>query len=325
VTPVVSVVVPTFNRPELLEACLGALTAQTFPSARYGIIVADDAASEQTRQQVAAWRARCEVAGPRIHYLPIGHTRGPAAARNAGWRAAQGTIIAFTDDDCLPHRRWLETGTRAIERGASGVAGRVVMPLPTTPTDYERDAAGLATAEFVTANGFFRRSTLQAIDGFDERFEAAWREDSDLWFTLLERGEPLVSAEDAVVVHPVRSARWGVSLSQQRKSLYNALLFKKHPDLYRQRIQPHPPRAYYAANGAMALFLAGLATRRPRLARVAAASWLLLTTRFCACRLRGTSHRPSHIAEMIVTSVAIPPLAVYWRLRGAIAFRVPFL
>ena len=322
---VASVVVPTYHRPDLLERCLGALAAQTLPGRAYEIVIADDAASDRTRQQVASWAARCRERGPRIRYLPVAETTGPAAARNAGWRAAEGEIIAFTDDDCIPDAGWLAAGVRAIQAGASGVSGRVVMPLPETPTDYERDAAGLTTAQFVTANCVFRRSALAAAGGFDERFAMAWREDSDLWFTLLERGEPLASAEDAIVLHPVRPGRWGISLSQQRKSLYNALLFKKHPALYRKHIQPHPPYRYYGAVGAIAALAAALASRRRRLAAFAAAVWMVLTGQFCARRLRGTSRQPTHIAEMVVTSVAIPPLAVYWRLRGAVAFRVPFL
>ncbi|MGV5609204.1 glycosyltransferase family 2 protein, partial [Burkholderia pseudomallei] len=45
----------------------------------------------------------------------------------------------------------------------------------------------------------------------------------------------------------------------------------------------------------------------------------------CWRRLRGTAHTPSHVAEMIVTSIAIPPVSLYWRLRGALHFRVLFL
>ena len=137
------------------------------------------------------------------------------------------------------------------------------MPLPEDPTDYERNAAGLATAEFVTANSFYLRSALEAVGGFDERFAMAWREDSDLWLTFMGRGETLVSAEDAVVIHPLRPAPWGVSLSQQRKSQYNALLYKKHPQLYRQRVQPGPPRDYYAIVGSIVGCLLGLGFRRP--------------------------------------------------------------
>jgi glycosyltransferase involved in cell wall biosynthesis len=325
VTVEVSVVVPTFNRPQLLERCLEGLVAQAFDPSTYEIIVADDAASEETRRQVEDWQSRCLQTGPAIHYLPVRDTRGPAAARNAGWRFARGRVIAFTDDDCIPDSEWLAAGTRAINEGASGVSGRVVMPLPEDPTDYELNAAGLATAKFVTANCFYLRSALEAVGGFDERFAMAWREDSDLWLTLMERGETLVSAEDAVIVHPLRPAPWGVSLSQQRKSQYNALLYKKHPRLYRQYVQPGPPRNYYAIVGSIAGCLLGIGTRRPVVAVASFVVWTRLTGAFIARRLRGTSRRPAHIAEMVVTSALIPPLAVYWRLRGAFVHRVRFV
>ena len=58
---------------------------------------------------------------------------------------------------------------------------------------------------------------------------------------------------------------------------------------------------------------------------VAGGLWLVLTGRFCARRLRQTSRAPRHIAEMVVTSMLIPPLSLYWRLCGAMKFRVWFL
>ena len=321
----VSVVVPTFKRPQLLDRCLAALVAQTFDPSAYEVVIADDAASESTRCQVEDWRSRCLQTGPAIHYLPLRDSHGPAAARNAGWRFARGRVIAFTDDDCIPEPEWLTAGTRAIRAGAIGVSGRVVVPLPEDPTDYERNAAGLATAEFVTANCFYLRSALEAVGGFDERFAMAWREDSDLWLTFMGRGDTLVTAEDAVVVHPLRPAPWGVSLSQQRKSQYNALLYKKHPVLYRQHVQPGPPRDYYAIVTSIAGCLLGLGLRRPGIAIASFMVWVRLTGAFIARRLHGSSRRPGHIAEMAVTSALIPPLAVYWRLRGAFTHRVRFL
>lgn len=324
-TITLSVVVPTFNRPDLLELCLAALVRQDLAPGAYEIVVADDAASAETERQVAAWAGRHAASASRIRYVPVRDTQGPAAARNAGWGAARGAVIAFTDDDCLPQPGWLRAGQEAIERGASAAAGRVIVPLSAAPTDYELNAAGLETAEFVTANCFCRRDVLEAIGGFDERFGAAWREDSDLHFALLERGEPLAHAPDAVVVHPVRRAGWGVSLAQQRKSQYNALLFKKHPALYRARIQRSPPRAYYAIVASLLGVLTGVVARRRALALPSAAAWAWLTGSFVARRLRGTSRDPAHMLEMAATSAAIPPLAVFWRLYGALKFRTPFL
>ena len=321
----VSVVVPTFERPQLLDSCLAALVAQTFDPSSYEIVIADDAASETTCRQVEDWRNRCLRMGPAVHYLPVRDSHGPAAARNAGWRFARGRIIAFTDDDCIPEPEWLAAGIRAIRDGATGVSGRVVVPLPEDPTDYERNAAGLATAEFVTANCFYLRSALEVVGGFDERFAMAWREDSDLWLTFMGRGESLVSAEDAVVLHPLRPAPWGVSLSQQQKSMYNALLYKKHPVLYRQRVQPGPPRDYYAIVASIVGCLLGLSLRRPGITVASFLVWARLTGEFIARRLHDTSRRPTHITEVVVTSALIPPLAVYWRLRGALVHRVRFL
>src|SRR3954471_15369535 len=255
-TPLVSVVVPTCGRPELLARCLAALESQTLPRERYEIVVIEDRQRE-----------------------------GPATARNRGWRSARAPIIAFTDDDCVPDEAWLEHGLEAM-RDHDVVCGRVVMPLPPVPTDYERDAQGLERAEFVTANCFCRKSMLERLGGFDERFPLAWREDSDLHFRLLEAGACIVREPRAIVVHPVRPAPWGVSISQQRKSMFDALLFKKHPRLYRERIRASPPWDYYAIAASLA---AGL-VKPPFLL-----AWVGMTAFFCLKRLRGTSYAPSHI------------------------------
>jgi GT2 family glycosyltransferase len=126
-----------------------------------------------------------------------------------------GEGIAFTDDDTQPEARWLSSEMNALSTGAAAVCGRIVVPLEARPTDYEIDAAGVARAEFATANTFANRSALERIGGFDARFTSAWREDSDLQFALVQAGFRIARADDAIVLQPVRPARWGVSLSQQ--------------------------------------------------------------------------------------------------------------
>jgi GT2 family glycosyltransferase len=243
-----------------------------------------------------------------------------------GWRAARAPIIAFTDDDCIPSPGWLRAGLAAMsDASVAGASGRLIMPLPPHPTDYELNAARLTEGQFITANCFYRHSAVELAGGFDERFTAAWREDSDLQFALLERGMVLVSAPDAIITHPIRPAPWHVSLSQQRRNVFNALLYKKHPKLYRLFAQPAPPWRYYAILAALLGALSGALLRRPRLALSSGASWTLLTSVFCARRLAQTSRSPRHIAAMLVTSALIPPLAIYWRLRGALHWRVWFL
>jgi GT2 family glycosyltransferase len=209
--------------------------------------------------------------------------------------------------------------------GACAASGTIVVPLPEQPTDYEADASGLERAEFATANAFVERAALVAVNGFDERFTAAWREDSDLQFSLLSAGGQVVKAEHAIVVHPVRPARWGVSLSQQRKSAFEALLYRKHPTLYRSRIADTPPIAYYATVSAALIATVGFIARMPSLAGIGLLAWFALTLRFFALRMRGRSRALTHIGEMAVTSALIPFLSIYWRLRGAIRYRTWFL
>lgn len=320
----VSVVVPTYQRPRLLARCLDRLAAQDYDREAYEIIVVDDAVCLQTERVVKAWDDRYPV----VRYLAAPATRGPAAARNRGWQAALGEIIAFTDDDCLPTRGWLRAGVAAFVNGQVGVMGRIVVPLPPHPTDYERDQSHLERSEFVTANCFYQRQALVEVGGFDERFTEAWREDSDLHFRLQDRYDSaryFASAPAAVVHHPPRPASWGVSLLQQRKSMFNALLYKKHPERYRTTLRRQPPWHYYRIVAAFLAAVLGVLCGRRRLAIGGATLWLLLSGRFAAQRLRDTSRAPAHLAEMMLTSLFIPLLSVFWRIAGAIKFRVFFL
>ncbi|OCS44925.1 glycosyltransferase family 2 protein [Ralstonia pickettii] len=332
--PAMSVVIATWRRPQMLQRCLDGLLAQTFDAQRLELVVADDGPDDATRAVVESFAAAAP--GWRVQYVPVRETQGPAAARNRGWRAATGDIIAFTDDDTIPAPTWLAEGWRVMTtaEGAAGAenggppdaaTGAVRMPLPERPTDYERDASGLTRAEFVTANCFVRRAMLERVSGFDERFRLAWREDSDLQFRILDAGGRIVQAPRALMHHPVRPAPWGVSVSQQRKVFYDALLYKKHPQRYRTRIRPVPPWHYYGVGAAVVVALAGLAAQLPWVAAAAAVVWLALTLRFTAMRLQGTAHTVRHVLEMFWTSIAIPPLALYWRMRGAWHFRVWFL
>ncbi|MGE5223219.1 MAG: glycosyltransferase family 2 protein, partial [Omnitrophica WOR_2 bacterium] len=175
------------------------------------------------------------------------------------------------------------------------------------------------------ANCFYRKEVLEAVGGFDERFSRPWREDSDLFFTLLEHNYNLVEVPQAVVIHPVFKAPWGISLNLQSKSLYNALLYKKHPLLYWKYVQPSPPWNYYQILSLLVLSFVGWLGRLPGLAIIALFLWFLLTLRFTVQRLRNTDKGISHILEMLATSMLIPPLAIYWRLAGAIRFKVVFL
>ncbi|HVK56784.1 MAG TPA: glycosyltransferase family 2 protein, partial [Burkholderiales bacterium] len=81
----------------------------------------------------------------------------------------------------------------------------------------------------------------------------------------------------------------------------------------------------YVAFIALLTCLIGLMIDDPALAAGAGALWFSLTGRVAIHRLRHTSKALPHVLEMIITSALIPPVALFWRLAGAIKFRVGFL
>ncbi len=325
--PIVSVVIPTCGRTDLLRRCLDRVCSQSLPPSRYEVIVVDDGPDPRTQAEVQRCAAQAAARGLRLHYLPNPGPHGPAAARNRGWRAARAALVAFTDDDTVPHADWLARGCAAFEAPAAPDAGwgRIVMPIPEQPTDYERDARQLEDAGFVTANCFCHKAMLERIDGFDERFAVAWREDTDLYFRLREAGAAVIPLRDAIVVHPVRPGGWGVCLSQQRKILFDALLYKKHPQRYRAQIRRHPRWDYYLFTLTLLVAVIALLAGATGIGLLAAAAWFGMVLAFFLQRLRGTRKTPAAVCELFVTSVLIPPLAVFWRAVGALRFRVLFL
>jgi glycosyltransferase involved in cell wall biosynthesis len=327
--PRVSVVVPTYQRPELLQRCLDALARQRMPAGSYEVIVVDDGRSDETREQVLALRARWP-SGTLTYLRPPSGGRGPAQARNCGWRAARAALVAFTDDDTQPQEDWLVQGVSALRRAPalSALGGRVVVPRragDAPPSDHERMTRGLETARFVTANAFVRRDALEWVGGFDERFTRAWREDSDLQFRLEHEVGPVGRCDSAVVLHPVREEPWGVSLRTQKNVYFDALLYRKHPRRYRREIRRIPPWDHYVVVLCMLLALGAVLAQRGTLAVAPGVLALGLVARLSLQRLRGASHAPAHVVEMVATSALIPFLSVWWRLRGAWHFRTWFV
>ena len=324
--PLLSVVVPTYKRPQLLARCLVPLLDQHWLEPEdYEIVVVDDGHDEATRALVESFAQRD---GPRVRYLRPAHGKGPSVARNAGWRAAQAPIIAFTDDDTVPAHDWLAAGRMALLDNPqwSAAGGHVTVPRSReAPTDNALMTIGLEAAAFVTANAFVRRAALLAVDGFDERFDAASREDSDLQFRLEAQVGPVGRAGDAVVAHPVRDQAWGASLRRQRNVVFDALLYKKHPQRYRQSIRRSPPWDDYAIVALSAAAAMAVVAGAPRLSLAALAAAGALIGRFAWRRLARTSRKRRHVIEMLCTSALIPFASVYWRIRGALRWRTAFL
>ncbi len=322
----VSIIIPTFKRPPLLLKCLEHLAQQNFLKDKHEIIVVTDGPDIETKTEVSFFSQQHFFLN--LSCYSLAEKRGPAAARNKGAQQAKGELIVFTDDDCLPLADWVAAYWNAYETNAENPAaftGKTIVPHSETPTDYEKNIANLQTAEFITANCAITKNAFEKVGGFDEEFPIAWREDSDMHFKLIESSIPIIQVQNAIVIHPVRKAKWGVSLKEQKKSAFNALLYKKHSHLYKQRISNKPVWNYYAMILMLIIGIASAINQNYFTALACICVWLLLLTEFTVRRLKTTSKHASHVFEMIITSAVIPFLSVYWTLYGSFRYKTLFL
>jgi glycosyltransferase involved in cell wall biosynthesis len=231
-----------------------AVRGQSCPGCFFEVIIVSDGPDRETKASCSAL-SKPQTPEFQLRFYQLGKRSGPAAARNLGWQQSyRGELVVFTDDDCIPAASWLAAYWRAFQsqhQELVAFTGKVEVPVPEKPTDYQKNVSHLSTADFITANCAATKRALALVGGFDEEFPIAWREDSDLHFKLLEKQVPIVHVGDAVICHPVRDVSWGSSIREQRKSMFNALLFKKHPDFIGQKRIPAPSgftmRSYYRA------------------------------------------------------------------------------
>lgn len=212
--PVVSVVVPTRGRPERLGRLVAALEAQTLPTAALEVVVVDDASPDDTPEVLDKLAADSALDLTVLHRP---ERRGPAAARNVGWRAASAPVVAFTDDDCVPEPGWLAAGLAALGTGRRAVVGRVLPPddqLGRADEPFARVLRVESTRFFEACNVFYRRGDLEAVGGFDERFRRPSGEDTHLGLRMVERGVEPVFCPGATVRHDVRPGDLGAALRE---------------------------------------------------------------------------------------------------------------
>jgi histidinol-phosphate phosphatase family protein len=307
------VVIPTAGRPSLLRL-IEALIGGEGPAPER-VIVVDDRRSADRPLEVgtaAPWRALKVVRGP---------ARGPAAARNAGWRLGSAPWVVFLDDDVVPARDWRARLAEdlAAEPSVWGSQGNLRVPLPhdRRPTDWERNVAGLERARWATADMAYRRSALERAGGFDERFPRAYREDADLGLRVLAAGGRIVTGS-RMVEHPVGPASPAVALAKQAGNADDVLMRALHGRRWRVRAGVAPGRRPLhlatAAAGLAAAGAAGAGRRRP--AAAAAAAWLAGTVELAWARIAPGPGTPREVTTMVWTSALMPLAAAGWWIWG---------
>lgn len=205
--PTCSVIIPTYNRADVLRRCLDALAAQTVPPDSFEIIVADDGSTDDTGAMVAGWRA-----APPVTYFRQPNA-GANAARNAAIRRAAGTILLIINDDTIAvpgllaahlalHRAHLQDGV--------AVLGRMTISPDVPNTVFaalHHDASfsqftgrtELGWDAFFTCNLSVKKRFLLDHGLFDE--DLRWHEDIELGERLVPHGLRLLYCPEALGLH----------------------------------------------------------------------------------------------------------------------------
>jgi GT2 family glycosyltransferase len=205
--PFFSIIVPTYNRPANLAACLESLLRLDYPRDCFEVIVVDDGGALPLEACRASIREHLDVT-----FLAQAHA-GPAVARNTGAGRAKGEFLAFTDDDCAPAPDWLQAlAARFAQDPDAAIAGHVLNALPDNVystasqllIDYlhRHYNADVANARFLTSNNLaLSADRFRAIGGFDAGFPLAAGEDRELCDRLLHHGCRVIYAPEVVLNH----------------------------------------------------------------------------------------------------------------------------
>ena len=175
--PLISVIICTYNRAEFVGTALKSLCQQTAEKTQYEVIVVDNNSEDNTRVVTEGFRR----SNPNIRYCSE-MRQGLSHARNRGWQEANGSYVAYIDDDCKVPTHWLNIAIEIIDQLLPAAFGGPYYAFYKSPKPYwwkdsyssfeqSLTPRSLRRLEYLRGgNIFIRRSLLEAIGGFDSRF-----------------------------------------------------------------------------------------------------------------------------------------------------------
>ena len=242
-TPRLSVVIPTYDRLEILPRVLRALGTQEEPAGGFEVVVVNDGSSDGTADFLRAHRA------PYPFRAFSQENTGPAGARNRGVAESAGEIVVFLGDDTVPEEGFLrrhEEAHRAREGRRIAVLGYTTWPRERRVTPflhhineyglqfgYEliRDPENVPFNFFYTSNISLPRGAFARCGVFDTTFpDAAW-EDIELSYRLSREGYVIVYEPRAIVRHHHDITFASFRRRQERSGRAAAIFYGKHPEL----------------------------------------------------------------------------------------------
>lgn len=226
----VSVIIPTYNGSNRIVNCLDALSRQK-TARKLEILVVDDGSADNTAEVVSRYEA--------VRLIRQANA-GPAAARNRGAAEASGSIILFTDDDCVPTENWIDAMLAPFEDpqvvGAKGVyrtrqKSLIARFVQIEYEDKYRLMRNASSIDFVdTYSAAFRRDRFLELDGYDTAFPVACAEDIELSYRMSARGWKMVFVQDAVVYHTHPDTLSCYLNKKYKFAFWRMLAIRKHPD-----------------------------------------------------------------------------------------------
>jgi len=198
-----SVIIPTYNRNDLLRKCLDNLTPdfQTIDATSYEIIVSDDG---KVNEEIEILKKEY----PFVTFIP-GPQKGPASNRNNGAKHSKGDWLVFIDDDCLPDKDILLSYLNEIKKGVyKGIEGYINADRLQERFD-EQSPLNLTGGCFWSCNIAVDKEVFNKLNGFDEGFPGAALEDTD-FYERLKTVAKTTFLPSAKVIHPWRRVnKWG--------------------------------------------------------------------------------------------------------------------
>jgi len=226
----------------LLRDAIESIFKQTYPADRFEIIIVDNSSNDGTDRTLASLQ---EKAPCTVHYYRK-ENEGPGSSRNLGIEKAKGSLLAFTDSDCVADPEWLKNGVAEMGAGIGLVQGKTVPNPEQTLRAFSRTQhIDRENGMYPTCNIFYRKDALSEVCGFSSDFcglncfgKPRWGgEDTDLAWQLKKQGWKSVFADEAVIYHhifPVRPWQMIIGVRKyQLQGLFYAMpyLVKKHPEL----------------------------------------------------------------------------------------------
>ncbi len=241
----VSVIIPAHNAERFVEACLDSLLASKYPRECFELICVDNASTDGTAGRVARYGGAVKL----VREVK----RGPAAARNAGLRAASHDIVAFTDADCVVDPGWLAALVAPVAAGEAEAAGGRILARRQAGTverfgelvhDHAMAIEYYRPPYVITMNLAVRTELLRRIGGFNERWIRL--EDVELAYRLLDAGARLRYQPEAVIHHHNRDSVATLAREGFLHGYYRPEFLRAHRDFitrYRERSAgQEPPR-----------------------------------------------------------------------------------